>query len=182
MTASDITTYRHMSRMLGKCPEIGVGCPRPCIEPVDHPGPHRCGPQHAWLATGDRPAHPIGGGCSDCTYKPNCVAQGYVCERTTPVAVSSHVEESDTKPAKAPLDRLGEIPRAIGALASQIAYGGDKHGVGDWRTYSREYWLAKILRHALAAASGEILDEEGRPHLVAIMTCAGMATELEGRE
>lgn len=85
---------------------------------------------------------------------------------------------------KAPLDRLGEIPRAIRALASQIAYGSAKDGrtPGDWRQLTREELLAKALRHLLDAATGEMLDADGRSHLVAAMTNCAFAVELEGKE
>lgn len=87
----------------------------------------------------------------------------------------------------APLHRLGEVPRALRALASQIAFGSSKPGrtVGDWRpAYSsaqgRSELIDKILRHALALAAGELLDEDGRPHAAAVLADTAFLLELEG--
>jgi hypothetical protein len=88
-----------------------------------------------------------------------------------------------TAPADAaPLHRLGEIYRALRGVASQIQFGAEKPGraTGDWRKLTVEQLLDKALRHTLARARGELLDEDGRPHLVAAATDLLLAIELEG--
>lgn len=85
------------------------------------------------------------------------------------------------KPAKAPLERLGEVEYALGELAAQIAFGSSKQGrvVGDWRKLSRLELIGKAIRHLLSAAAGQKLDAEGRSHLVAALADCAMAVEQE---
>lgn len=97
-----------------------------------------------------------------------------------PESVSALVVEP---PAKAPMDRLGEVPRAMRALALQIAYGATRPGraPGCWQRLTRAELIGKALRHLIDAASGEVLDESGRSHLVAAMTDCAFAVEMEGQ-
>lgn len=91
------------------------------------------------------------------------------------------VEVTRLAKAKAPLERLGEVEYALGELAEQIAYGGERPGrvPGDWRKLPREVLIGKAIRHLLSAAAGQKLDAEGRSHLVAALADCAMAAEKE---
>lgn len=91
------------------------------------------------------------------------------------------------KPRKAPLHRLGEVPRALRALALQIEHGDDRAGrePGDWRKayagdQGRAELISKALRHLVDLAAGELLDEHGRPNGVAALADLAYLVELEG--
>lgn len=110
-----------------------------------------------------------------------------LCERHASRARPAGLESSATlvvePPAKAPMDRIGEVPRAMRALALQIAYGATRPGraPGCWQRLTRAELIGKALRHLIDAASGEVLDESGRSHLVAAMTDCAFAVEMEGQ-
>jgi hypothetical protein len=61
---------------------------------------------------------------------------------------------------------------ALQAFAEHIEFGAFKHGAGTWRTTkARPYSdvIGALRRHLRKFEYGEDLDEEGRPHLAAIM-------------
>lgn len=185
-SSSDVTTYHFMRSRLGLGPSLQDATGRIItVGEEDIKWPVKCLPcgqefhSGAGYATHE-PCVPMrSAGCSACPYTPNCIAQGDACERH-----SAPGAQRDVKPSKAPLDRLGEVPRALRALASQIEYGSSKPGrePGDWRRLKRHEFIAKALRHLVDAAAGELLDPEGRSHLVAAMTDCALAVEMEGRE
>lgn len=109
---------------------------------------------------------------------PPCPASPvYVCEAFVPPPILKPVAIQ----AKAPLERLGEVEYALGELAEQIAYGGERPGrvPGDWRKLPREVLIGKAIRHLLSAAAGQKLDAEGRSHLAAALADCAMAVEKE---
>lgn len=121
--------------------------------------------------------------CDDCLehrLKERMIREQLRLEKTVDVA-------RDIKPSKAPMQFVLDFPRALAALAYQLEFGAAKNGRGrgDWRTCytpTADHLepLAKAMRHILARANGEILDEDGRPHAVAALADLAIFVELEG--
>lgn len=87
---------------------------------------------------------------------------------------------------KPPLEYLGDVTLALNALALQLEFGATRPGRkrGCWRQVyaepeKRQEVFGKVLRHVLAAMSGEVLDEHQRPNLVAAMTNLVILVELQ---
>lgn len=105
-------------------------------------------------------------------------------------AFNAHLAERDEAPTplpKAPLEHLGDIGRALTALAYQLEHGANRPGRkrGDWveayAEHRRMELLGKAARHLLARMGGQILDEHGRPHAVAAAADLMLFVELEAR-
>lgn len=88
---------------------------------------------------------------------------------------------------KAPLEHLGDIGRALTALAYQLEHGATRPGRkrGDWALAYAEHrrmeLLGKAARHLLARMGGQILDEHGRAHATAAAADLMLFVELEAR-
>lgn len=82
---------------------------------------------------------------------------------------------------KAPLDRLGLVPKAVAALARVLEYGAKKYPEADnWKrvTPFRSRYVAAACRHVLALAAGEDTDpESGLPHAAHAMACLSFLVE-----
>lgn len=84
---------------------------------------------------------------------------------------------------KAPLDRLGLVPTAVGALAQVLDYGAKKYPEADnWKRVQpfRSRYIAAAMRHVLALALGEDTDESGLPHAAHAMACLAFLIEGPG--
>ncbi len=80
---------------------------------------------------------------------------------------------------KLPLDLLPFV--AIEQMARVLAFGARKYTAHGWRNVDkRSRYLAAALRHLVAYARGEDLDDDsGLPHLAHAMTCVAFLVEAE---
>src|SRR5215831_14361753 len=92
--------------------------------------------------------------------------------------------ERDVKPDKPPLEYLGDLCRALEALAHQLDFGARRPGRARacWRAIydqDRDLIIAKALRHLLRRLTGEKIDKDNRLHVVAALADVAILAELE---